>query len=251
MCNGSEIIKPESHCIHPWGVPDMKRYAFAAAAALSIAVPSVSQATTINITAYTQPLGTKNGTLTLAPSFLNGQAVAFGEFSMTGVNVSASNAPVSYLTYCVDLLHGLSVPGLYDIMPLTSLYNYNATKALNLTKLLANTNATTADESAAIQLAVWEIVFETSASADVTGGMFSMASGDSMAARTLANSYLSQLGGWTTNGRTALLLYSETNQSQVFLTAVPETATWGMMIVGFGVVGAAMRRRAKVSYRLA
>jgi hypothetical protein len=229
----------------------MKRFAFAAAAALSIAVPSVGQATTINITGYTQPLGTKDGTLTLAISSLNGQAVSFGEFSMSGVNVTAGNTPVSYLTYCVDLLHGLSVPGLYDIMPLTSLYNYNATKALNLTKLLANTNATTAEESAAIQLAVWEIVFETSASADVTGGVFAMSAGNSAGARAQANTYLSQLGGWSTHGRTALLLYSETNQSQVFLTAVPETATWGMMIVGFGVVGAALRRRAKVTYRIA
>ncbi|MGO8608729.1 PEPxxWA-CTERM sorting domain-containing protein [Rhizobium johnstonii] len=28
-----------------------------------------------------------------------------------------------------------------------------------------------------------------------------------------------------------------------FAVAVPETATWGMMILGFGLVGGAMRRR--------
>lgn len=31
--------------------------------------------------------------------------------------------------------------------------------------------------------------------------------------------------------------------SSATLTAVPEPATWGMMILGFGVLGAAMRRR--------
>ena len=33
--------------------------------------------------------------------------------------------------------------------------------------------------------------------------------------------------------------------------AVPEPATWGMMLVGFGVMGAAMRRRQRTSVRLA
>ncbi|QQV79065.1 PEPxxWA-CTERM sorting domain-containing protein [Sphingomonas aliaeris] len=46
------------------------------------------------------------------------------------------------------------------------------------------------------------------------------------------------------------------SSSGIFLTAtdigsVPETATWGMMIAGFGIMGAAMRTRrrsAKVSF---
>lgn len=225
----------------------MKRYAFAAAAALSIVVPSVSQATTIQINSYTFPFGTENGTLTLASSPYNGQSIGFGEFALVGVNVSAGNAPVSYLTYCVDLLHGLSVPGLYTVSPLSQIFN--ATQETNIVKILANTNATNADTSAAIQLAIWEVAFDNSSS--VTAGAFHVAGGNSAAATALANSYLSQLGSWTTQGRTATLLYSQTNQSQVFLNAVPESATWGMMIVGFGIVGASMRRRAKVTYRIA
>jgi hypothetical protein len=227
----------------------MKYLAYAAAAALSVLAPSVSQATTILIQTAGNPLGTKDGTLTFAPSSYNGQTVPFGEFFLTGVNQSAGNTPVSYLSYCVDLLHPLGVPGTYTINSLTSLWNYNATKDLNLTKLLANTNPTTADESAAIQLAVWEIVFDNSST--VSSGAFSMAGGSSAAAVTKANLYLSQLGSWTTNGRTAMLLYSDTNQSQVFLSPVPESATWGMMIVGMGVVGASLRRRKLVSYSLA
>jgi hypothetical protein len=228
----------------------MKYFACAAAAALSVMAPSVSHAvTTINITGATSPFGNENGVLTFAPSTYNTQTVGFGEFALTGLNVTAGNTPVSYLSYCVDLLHPLGVPGLYNIMPLTSLYMYNPTKDLNLTKLLANTNATTADESAAIQLAVWEIVFDNSTT--VTSGAFSMTGGNSAAAQALTNTYLGQLGTWTTMGRTAMLLYSDTNQSQVFLTPVPESATWGMMIVGLGVVGASLRRRKLTSYSLA
>ena len=32
-----------------------------------------------------------------------------------------------------------------------------------------------------------------------------------------------------------------------FVAAVPETATWGMMILGFGVIGAVMRKQKKTS----
>jgi hypothetical protein len=226
----------------------MKYLAYAAAAALSIIAPTVSSAAILIQTAG-NPLGTKDGTLTFAPSSYNGQSVPFGEFFLTGVDQSAGNAPVSYLSYCVDLLHPLGVPGTYTITSLASLWNYTPTKALNLTKLLANTNATTAEESAAVQLAVWEIVFDNSTSA--SGGAFSMAGGTSAGAVAQANLWLGQLGGWTTQGRTALLLYSDTNQSQVFLTPVPEAATWGMMIVGLGVVGASLRRRKLASYSLA
>ena len=32
--------------------------------------------------------------------------------------------------------------------------------------------------------------------------------------------------------------------------AVPEPATWGMMLIGFGLIGGAMRRRTKVQRRV-
>ena len=40
--------------------------------------------------------------------------------------------------------------------------------------------------------------------------------------------------------------YTTAQAYRQFATAVPEPATWGMMILGFGLVGGAMRRRAKV-----
>ncbi len=241
----------------------MKRYAFAAAAALSIAVPSVSQATTINVTNYSFAMGSKDGTLHTTAGPFNNVVASFGQFTLTGTNVP-SGTPVSLATYCVDLNHALIIPGLFDVAAVTSVFS--AGTSLNITKLLANVTPTNADMSAAVQLALWELTFDTSGTKDVeaggTQGQFYVTTGTSATARTLANGYLTSLAGWSVpTGGTAYLLVNSAstqnnnaaNQIQVFyaVTAVPEAATWGMMIVGFGVVGASMRRRAKVTYRIA
>jgi PEP-CTERM motif len=99
-----------------------------------------------------------------------------------------------------------------------------------------------------VQLAMWEIVNETgptfSVSSGANQGAFWMTGGTSGAARTLANSYLANLGSWNVSTtHTARLLYSPTNQSQVYFAAVPEPGTWAMMVFGFMLVGASVRRR--------
>ena len=235
----------------------MKRFAFAAAAALSIAVPSVSHAVTINITNSSFALGSKDGTLNLtAGGPFNGVTAGFGQFKLDGTNVTAGNVAVTFYTYCVDLNQSLIIPGSFTIQPLSTLFN--SATALNMTKLLANVTPTNADQSAAVQLAMWELAFDTFGTKDVqsggTQGQFWVTAGTSSTARTLANGYLASLGSWTVPvGATAQLLYSQSNQSQIYLVnaPVPEAATWGMMIVGFGIVGASMRRRMKVTYKLA
>jgi hypothetical protein len=234
----------------------MKRFAFAAAAALSIAAPSVSHAvTTVNIATYSYANGSKDGTIHLTGSPFDGVTTSMGQFKLDGAYVPGGS-PVTFYTYCIDLYHSLFVPGTFTIQPLTSIMS--ATKAMDITKLLFNTSAATDVQSAAIQLAVWEIAFEGTSSLDVTTGptqgSFWADAGNSASARTLANSYLANVGSWTVPaGATADILYAQNNQIQVFLNvnAVPEAATWGMMIVGFGIVGASMRRRTKVTYRIA
>ena len=131
----------------------MKRFAFAAAAALSIAVPSVSHAVTINIATSSFALGSKDGTLNLtAGGPFNGATANFGQFKLDGTNASAGNIAVTFYTYCVDLNHALIIPGSFTIQPLSTLFN--SATALNMTKLLANVTPTNADQSAAVQLAI-------------------------------------------------------------------------------------------------
>jgi PEP-CTERM motif len=220
----------------------MKRFAMAAAAAFSLALPATGQAATqVNITASSWAVGSDNGVLHFATSPFNNQGVGIGEFKLTG-NYVATNAAASFYTYCVDIFHTLSLPGIFDVTPLSQMYT--GVRATNINKILANTNPATADQSAAVQLALWEVAFETGATLDVTSGAFYVDGGNSATARTLANSYLGNLGIWqVSSNQTAMLLYSQTRQSQVYLAPVPEASTWAMIIVGFGVAGAALRSR--------
>ena len=50
-------------------------------------------------------------------------------------------------------------------------------------------------------------------------------------------------GGRESFGGTFSNWASNNNEHAFFLNAVPEPASWAMMIAGFGLVGAAMRRR--------
>ena len=225
----------------------MKILTFAAAigAFITLTPAAARAATTVKITNYAFPVGSQTGTLHFAGSPFDNRGVRAGEFKLTGTDLTTAG-PVSFLTYCVDIFNSLTVPGTFNIAPLSTLFS--GTKATNITKLLTNTNPATADQSAAVQLAVWEIAFETGPAYNVNSGAnqgaFWMTGGTSGAARTLANSYLASLPSWSVSTtQRAQLLYSRTNQSQVFLAAIPEPETWAMMVFGFLLVGSTLRRR--------
>ncbi|MBS0478213.1 MAG: PEPxxWA-CTERM sorting domain-containing protein [Proteobacteria bacterium] len=100
-------------------------------------------------------------------------------------------------------------------------------------------------------MAVWEIMFETQPAWSVTNAsstFYMTGSGAPLTtAESLANTYLGNVNSntWTVNnGYDLKVLYSPTQQTQVFLTpSVPEPATWGMLVLGFGAVGGALRYR--------
>lgn len=106
--------------------------------------------------------------------------------------------------------------------------------------------------AAAVGLAIWEILYESgSNSYDISAGNFSVF-GDFAALVTRSNGYLLNVtsGTWTGSESRLRTLISEKgadgeflSQNQVFLSAVPEPETWAAMLLGFGIVGAAMRRR--------
>lgn len=220
----------------------MTRIALLAAAAFAFLAPSAATAATqVNITAQGFAQGSNTGVLHYATSPFNNQGVGIGEFKLTGYDV-ATNAAQTFYTYCVDIFHSLTIPGVFDVVPLSQMYT--GVRADNINKILANTTVSNATQSAAVQLALWEVAFETGPNLDVTGGAFYVDGGNSAAARTLANSYLSNLGNWTVSStQTATLLYSPERQSQVFMAPVPEPSTWAMMLFGFGVAGGVIRSR--------
>ncbi|MHA6718936.1 PEPxxWA-CTERM sorting domain-containing protein [Sphingomonas sp. RS6] len=185
--------------------------------------------------------------------------VSVGRFHMTGTE---NGSVIDFFSYCADAFHNLS-KGSFEWADLSALTS-NTTRQEQLVTLLTNSELLLGAESnaqvrktisAATQLAVWEILSERKTwSYDTKKGDFYTTGGDTNAARTLANSYLAQIanGSWTAvAGYKVRVLFSANNQSQVVVTAVPEPATWLMLIGGFALVGGTLRRRRAATVRFA
>jgi hypothetical protein len=132
-----------------------------------------------------------------------GQNVGAGVFrwsTLDGVNI----APDYEFTFCVDLAHYIQNPSTYDPVGSDSaLIQSNTTKAANL-KALFDTNSTTvasivADpnantaNAAALQLAIWEIIYETSGTLNVSNNQGSFYVKNQAAIVATAQSYLDNM----------------------------------------------------------
>ena len=227
----------------------------AIAAALMAATASTGAEAAYMINGYAWSPGALTANIRYTPTNLN-LNVGVGRVKLTGTE-QPGGAPVSFLTYCVDIFHTLQ-PAVFNFASVSTLVP-SPTKQTQLLTLLANADPLIAaaanknEAAAAVQLAVWEIANETTGSYSFATGTFRSSGGNSDGARTLASTYLGKVtsGAWSAPVGQLKMLYSPTSQSQL-LAAVPEPATWAMMIAGFGLVGAASRsRRARMSYVIA
>lgn len=224
----------------------------------------------INITGISGDPGFRTGTIQYTgaqgtlPNNASSIAVSVGQIKLTGQDTSAGNAAVTFLSYCVDIFDYLRA-GLFDAAG----FSFDAGKEQKLNILMTNTAgdiaaATTLDQkinvSAAIQMAVWEIAFETGTGPfSLGGGDFQMTgagltglNGGSASAMSVAQGYMANMnsGAWSAanpNYSLRMLVPQDAanNQTQVFLISspVPEPSTWALFILGFGAVGAMMRKR--------
>lgn len=233
---------------------------FLLAGAIVAAIPAAASAS-ITITGISGNPGFATGNVIYTPGGIGGnpartsQDLLVGRMRLTGID-TATNTAVAFDSYCIDIFNYMQ-PGTFELQTFSLA---NATKEDQLKRLLSETAGAIdaafgfeqkRDVSAAVQMAVWEIVNESGTTGySLDGGLFRMGTTGSVAlgARSLAQGYLNNLDSFAATGAYSYQMLAAvnpvTNQRQVFLAAaVPEPATWAMFIAGFGIMGAAMRRR--------
>ena len=158
---------------------------------------------------------------------------------------------VSLFTYCIDLKQ-YSGAGTFNVVSLLSYLGGNTALYNKFAALIAAEGAVapgTTDHDAAVQMAVWELAYETAGTFNINSNAAYVTSLSVPADGTLANSMLtSAVAGAATPHPTLHLWVAQNDDKQDLLfwtysAAVPEPATWGMMLLGFGLVGRAMRAR--------
>lgn len=179
-----------------------------------------------------------------------------GRFLATIQDLTTLNSYLQY-TFCLDVLRGFYTYSPYADVAMSSIIT-NPGQQNALAGLLTYANgvidgagspAASGLAAAAFGLAIWEVVYEASGPYNLTTGDFHIY-GDFAAAGALANSYLGNIqnGSWTGNIADVRVLAATVgeNQNQIYIrpaAPVPEPSTWALLLAGFGMVGAAMRRR--------
>lgn len=185
------------------------------------------------------------------------RSVAAGAFRMTDVSGSTLPAGSSFMAWCVDVYHNLntsSAGASYTLKTGSDFYAAASYKVSDLERLasyvLDNSLLTNGVQSAAFQLAVWEIVNESNRSQPYSIGTndFRVTGGD-WAARTLAGAWLGIVNAGTYAIGYSLGVWDGPNTTQDLamfskvVTPVPEPETYAMLIAGLGLMGFIARRR--------
>ena len=179
-----------------------------------------------------------------------------GSFDFDG----AGPIPVvnNILFWCVDIFKHVTNPFSYDGYTAAIFQSpplgFSPGRQLDLARLFANNFGTAlsdAQHSAAFQLAIWDILFDTDANLSTIGaGQFGVTAGNATTIN-MAQGYVNGLG----NGNPSLLAVQFTSRTnQDFITPgtplqVPEPSPLPLLIIGAAGMLFAMRRRNAVPHR--
>lgn len=159
----------------------------------------------------------------------------------------------AFTTYCIDLYQYIAFgqpPYTYVNVPTSAHAFRNAGAALDLARLYSSGRVVdSAVSEAAFQLAVWEIVYETSGTYQLDGGdaRFGGAGADAVSALTLAKDWLNDLGSGS--GYSVRVLESADRQDEIFARPIPEPRSLLLAIAALGAAGLATGRRRDLAAR--
>lgn len=174
------------------------------------------------------------------------------------LNGTLNGKTVQLFAYCVDILH-YSGPGSFNVVSLLeylggtsaipSVAANASVKYDRLAALIAETGGRTdADGDAATQAAIWEILYDSNGY-DLASGNFKISNvhndwdlvsdSNSLLATAVANA------GKTGSDLQFFVAENSDKQDMLFWmkSPVPEPGSWAMMLIGFGGIGLAVRRR--------
>jgi len=185
------------------------------------------------------------------PSSLSAHVYA-GGFKMQ--NLTAGGP--SFLAWCVDI-YGSIQDTVYNYKTASQFYGAGSYKITDLERLASyaysNYSMTNSLNSAAFQLAAWEIVSEANAPVpnySLSGGDFKVTGGGAnyMNAVNLANSWLSVVDAGNYAISYKLNVWQDpvgapNTQDLAIFTPVPEPEIYAMMAAGLGLMGFVARRR--------
>jgi hypothetical protein len=167
-----------------------------------------------------------------------------------GAFAASINGGPSVLAWCADVFTNITIPGTSQYLPASPLPSFpNANALANLGALASNAlhlvnNAAT---SAAFQLAVWEILYESSPSVVGSGPGFRVSNTPTSVG--IADGWLAQLGSWTNSQNYVVDFYGKapgvkTQDLIVFRRVpVPEPGSFALMLVGAAGAGLLVLRR--------
>lgn len=212
----------------------MKMKILALAAAVAASAPAVAD--TVNLSGFTfnpaQPVSVA------APNY---SGVA-GQF--TGLLNGNS-----FVTYCTDLLQNFQFGVTYtDYSIVGGVTAWGAATSLAMDKLMSaaiNSGVpVNAEQSAAVQAAVWEVLYETAPVYDLTAGAFVATSSDPTTNALLGSvNWAGIMAGPVTHHVDQL--YSREHQDFLVITQVPEPSTYALLAAGIAGIGFVVRRRSR------
>ncbi|MET3131464.1 hypothetical protein AAKU55_001726 [Oxalobacteraceae bacterium GrIS 1.11] len=158
-----------------------------------------------------------------------------------GFSGALNGAPIA--TYCLDLYQEFYFGGVYSNYTVGG-GTLSSRAAQDIGRLVTQDGGKVVDanSSAAFQLALWEVLYESPATAyNLNSGNFTGSGGGTSTA--LANSWLNGLGVGAASNVHVQRLYSAENQDFLVITAVPEPSNYAMFGAGLGLLAFLSRRK--------